>query len=237
MDQLKTTTISYGNGIYAIDQEMVRAFLIVGTEQALLLDAGAAPTDILHRIGEITSLPVTVVLTHSDGDHLANLPAFPEAWVAEADHAAVQSFRDCGGVRLHPLTDGQVFDLGGRTLKVIFTPGHTPGSVCLLDEKNLLLFSGDTVSYGAVYMFGPKRNMENYLRSLEMLRNMKDRGVFDTVYCCHNTCPISADTVEDLIACVREIRNGSLRGEPVSMHGVTPLLAKYGKCGILYFEQ
>ena len=42
-----------------------------------------------------------------------------------------------------PLNEGDVFDLGGRTLEVYFTPGHTAGSCSLLDRENRILFSGD----------------------------------------------------------------------------------------------
>lgn len=44
------------------------------------------------------------------------------------------------------MADGDVFDLGGRRLEVIHTPGHSPGSICLLDKENRLLFTGDTVN-------------------------------------------------------------------------------------------
>lgn len=41
------------------------------------------------------------------------------------------------------IEEGYVFDLGGRTLEVIHTPGHSDGSICLLDKENRLLFTGD----------------------------------------------------------------------------------------------
>ncbi len=46
------------------------------------------------------------------------------------------------------LEDGDEIDLGGRTLKVLHTPGHTPDSICLLDEKEGILFGGDTINTG-----------------------------------------------------------------------------------------
>jgi len=41
------------------------------------------------------------------------------------------------------LHDGDIIDLGGRRLEVICTPGHSPGSMCLLDRQNRILFTGD----------------------------------------------------------------------------------------------
>ncbi len=48
------------------------------------------------------------------------------------------------------LTDGDIIEIGESTLKVISTPGHTQGGICLYDEKDKLLFSGDTIFYGSV---------------------------------------------------------------------------------------
>lgn len=237
MEQLQTSIVNYQNGIYGIDQEMVRAFLIVGEQKALLLDTGAARTDIMSYIKAITSLPLEVALTHADGDHLGNLPAFSQASVHGNDVRAVLNHESCREVKLSPLTEGQVFDLGGRKLQVLHTPGHTAGSICLLDAANRILFSGDTASYGPVYMFGARRDMPGYLASLHRLRQMKEDGVFTTIYCCHNTCPIPADTVDDLIACVNGILDKSISAAPAPMPfpgGERPLLGKYGNCSILF---
>jgi glyoxylase-like metal-dependent hydrolase (beta-lactamase superfamily II) len=46
------------------------------------------------------------------------------------------------------LVDGQVIDVGGTTLRVLATPGHSPGGVCLYDEADGVVFSGDTLFRG-----------------------------------------------------------------------------------------
>ena len=239
MDKMDTGTeiVSYGNGIYSFDQMKVRAFLIVGTERSILLDTGAFPVNLKAMVNGISELPLTVIITHRDGDHIANLELFDEAYAHAGDTEAILAHPGCGSVKMHALDEGQIFDIGNRKLKVLYTPGHTKGSVCLLDEENRLLFSGDTISYGPVYMFGDKRNMQQYLDTLNRLKAMKDQGVYDTVYCCHNKCPISAETVEDLISCTEGILNGSISGEPVSMvfpNGEKPFIGESGTCGILF---
>lgn len=236
MEQLKTTVIGHGDGIHEINQQMVRAFFIVGSKRALLLDTGAVRVDIRKYINEITDLPVTVILTHGDGDHIGNLQDFDTAYCHESDRSAVLSHEACKNVRLLPLAGGDTFDIGGRTLKVLETPGHTAGSVCLLDEENKILFAGDTVSYGPVFMFGARRDMRAYLERLKRLEGLARDGVFKTVYCCHNTCPIAADTVGELIACVEGVLSHTLPGVPAPMPVPAddkPLLCKYGKCMLL----
>jgi len=54
-----------------------------------------------------------------------------------------------------PMEDGMEFDLGGRLLKVIHSPGHTPGEVSILDETSRTLFSGDTANVGIILMRQP----------------------------------------------------------------------------------
>ncbi|MHB1434279.1 MAG: MBL fold metallo-hydrolase [Streptosporangiaceae bacterium] len=49
------------------------------------------------------------------------------------------------------LRDGDKVDLGRRELTVLHTPGHTPDCICLLDEKNGVLFGGDTINTGPIY--------------------------------------------------------------------------------------
>ncbi len=71
-----------------------------------------------------------------------------------------------------PLTDGQFFDLGDRVLETIHTPGHSDGSVCFLDRKNRLLFSGDTVNR-SIIIFGEHevdyQAIETFRKSLKKL--------------------------------------------------------------------
>ena len=62
---------------------------------------------------------------------------------AAARDAGIESVQKNGPVRRIPMEGGTVFELGGRTIEVIHTPGHSLGSVCLLDRENRLLFTGD----------------------------------------------------------------------------------------------
>jgi glyoxylase-like metal-dependent hydrolase (beta-lactamase superfamily II) len=63
------------------------------------------------------------------------------------------------------LRDGDVVDLGGRTLMVLHTPGHTPDSSCLLDERAGILFGGDTVNTGPIYAHQEDSNLDDFAAS------------------------------------------------------------------------
>ncbi|MDD3218945.1 MAG: MBL fold metallo-hydrolase [Lachnospiraceae bacterium] len=234
---MKTTIEKLSKHIYAIDQQMVRAFIICGQDKALLIDTGAVPVDIMSYIAQVTNLPVTLCLSHSDPDHIANVGAFKELYIhkEEADFAVKQeSFMN---LKVNVIEEGDVFDLGGMKLEVIELPGHTMGSIGLLDRENKILFSGDTVSLGPVYMFGAHRNKDAYKESLLKLKAMGAERIFTTIYPCHNTCPIENDTIDELLACIDGIIKHSIQGKPAKMPMPMEnpsLHAQVGRCGILY---
>lgn len=119
-------------------------------------------------------------------------------------------------------------------LHVIETPGHTPGSICLLDRKNRILFSGDTLSYGPVFLGGDHRDIHTYRETLVKLMTM---GGFDTIYPCHSTCPVSLSVISALLAAVDGALDGSIPPEPSDIptpDGLTPMVYTVGKCGIMY---
>lgn len=234
MERGNTTIEKVSSGVWALDQGMVRCFLIVGTERALLLDTGAEACDLLERIRSITPLPLVVLNTHGDGDHTANNGLFADIHAHPAEFPVIRQFYPELKARLHPVTELSSFDLGGRVLRVIETPGHTPGSICLLDQKNRILFSGDTLSYGPVFLFGAHRDIHTYRNTLLKLMNL---GGFDTIYPCHNTCPVSLSVISALLAAVDGALDGSIPPgkNPIPLPGdVQPDAYTVGKCCILY---
>ena len=73
-----------------------------------------------------------------------------------------------------PMEEGMVFDLGGRTVEVIHTPGHSDGSVCLLDKANRLLITGDACN-DRLLVGGEDRN-EGLKKALATYRKMWERS-------------------------------------------------------------
>ncbi|MDL5154821.1 MBL fold metallo-hydrolase [Actinomycetospora termitidis] len=72
-----------------------------------------------------------------------------------------------------PLHDGDRIDLGGRTLTVLHTPGHSPDSICLLDERDGVLFGGDTLNSGPIYAQAPECDLEAFARSTARLAELE----------------------------------------------------------------
>ncbi|MBE0687982.1 MAG: MBL fold metallo-hydrolase [Anaerolineaceae bacterium] len=134
---------------------------------------------------------------------------------------------------LRPLSDGQQLDMGGRTIEVIATPGHTPGSVCLLDIERRQLFSGDTVcTEGVLLILDHSCPLETFKESILHLKSAMDR--FDTIWPAHHEVPINHEWMDEYIQCADQI----MAGESVTTSVSSPVgrgqLAKYGRISIAY---
>ncbi len=70
------------------------------------------------------------------------------------------------------LDDGDIIDTGDRNFKVLHTPGHSPGSIGLWEEKTGTLFSGDTIYDGPLLADIPGSNLSDYLKSMSYLSTL-----------------------------------------------------------------
>jgi glyoxylase-like metal-dependent hydrolase (beta-lactamase superfamily II) len=111
--------------------------------------------------------------------------------------------------------DGQRIALGGRELEVIFTPGHTPDSLCLLDAKNGLLFTGDTFYAGPIYLFEPETDMAAYTQSVERLARLQPR--LKLLLPGHNTPAADPINLAHLLEALKAVRAGTV--QPVITEG------------------
>ena len=137
-------------------------FLLLGDERALLLDTGAVDDDLLRcTVDELiadwlTTCPrsdyeLVVAHTHGHGDHVAGDASFvdrPDTVVVGRSVQDVQAFFGFTG-----WPDQVVdYDLGRRPLRLIAIPGHDAASIALHDERTGLLFTGDSVYPGRIYV-------------------------------------------------------------------------------------
>lgn len=137
---------------------------------------------------------------------------------------------------LPPLTfvyPGYTFDLGGRVLEVIRLAGHTPGSIGLLDRANRLLFSGDAVHSGQIWLQLPESsNLADFRAMLVGLAPY--RADFDRLLWGHSQDPAPAGLIDDLIAGVEDLLAGRRKGEPHSWGEGEGLLIDFGSSSLLY---
>ena len=212
----KMEVIRIDDNSWRIEDEGVRFFLLTGDEKALLVDSGMTISNAKEIAEGLTSLPISLVNTHADPDHIGSNDEFDFFYMHPAEAVNYYNVQKRNG-NFIPVEDGYIFDLGNRKLRVISIPGHTPGSIALLDEERRILISGDPVQDGDIYMFGIMREFHAYIESLKKLDGMKDS--FDKIWPSHGTFPISPDIIPALIENAGKSLRGELRTEEMNIRG------------------
>ena len=129
-------------------------YLIEGNERAVLLDAGTKIKDLKKIVESITSKPVTLIATHVHPDHTGDaIHDFPEIYLNAADTVNMPQYMPNYKGIIKYLKEGEIIDLGGRQLEVIFTPGHTPGSTSFMDKEAGYGFTADAFGSGNLLLF------------------------------------------------------------------------------------
>ena len=201
---------------WTLEDRGVRIFLLAGSERALLVDTGMTVPDLHSLIPRYTALPYRLLNTHADRDHISGNSQFEEFYMHPSEAAFYYNIQGGKG-RIIPVFEGDVIDLGGRELEVIHLPGHTPGSITLLDRRNRCLIGGDPIQEdGNIYMFGQQRDMISYIASLERLLRRDD---FDFIYPSHAREKVSRDVIPQLIGGAKRILAGEVGGEEIELFG------------------
>ena len=150
--------------------------LVIGEKRAVLIDTGNAYGDLIPLIRDYTDLPVDLLITHSSYDHWRGAYQFEgkhDIYMNETDYNQIQSRMKSLGLEFtaKPLNDGDIFDLGGGiVLEAILVPGHTQGSIVLLDKKQNYLYSGDAVNL-LPWVFSSGIPLSTYNDALKRLRD------------------------------------------------------------------
>lgn len=222
--------IQINKDTWRIEDGMVRMFLFCGEEKAALIDTGMNVPDAKQIAQGITALPLVLINTHADPDHISGNAAFDQAYMGAAEEENYRAFGATG--KIVPLHKGDIIELGGRPLKIIDLPGHTKGSIAILDEKNRVLVGGDSIQDGNIFMFGPQRNLTTYIQSLKNLSAYD--GLFDEVYAMHGSFSVSPSIIPKLIQGAQAILDGKATGTPVDMFGNKVNLYKFDYAGFFY---
>jgi len=214
--QYGAQVIQVNDDTWRIEDGMVRFFLLKGSEKALLIDTGMTIHHAKEIAAALTGLPVMLLNTHSDMDHIGCNEQFESFYMHPADEAHYRKSGKSG--RIIPVQDGEEIDLGNRKLKIIHLPGHTPGSIAVLDISRRVLISGDPLQeHGRIFMFGEHRNMPDYVRSLEKLEKMT--ADFDEIWASHADIPIYPDCIHKLHDGAQNILDKKVNGHEADFYG------------------
>lgn len=235
MPEMQTDTaipaiIQMSPDTWRIEDGGVRFFLLAGMEKALLIDSGMMVHNAREIAKTLTDLPVSLLNTHADRDHIGSNEEFDCFYMHPAEEPIFRRSGKPGTIL--PVREGDVVDLGRRALQIIELPGHTPGSIAVLDKASRVLISGDPIQqHGRIFMFGAHRNMNAYIQSLERLEQRTDE--FDAIWPSHADLPVPPETIRMLRGGALSILAGRVPGKQEEMHGQRITAYDLGFCTLL----
>ncbi len=239
-------------GVFALVEarqfQEVISWLIVGRDRALLFDTGLGMRPIRPIVSRLTTLPVTVINSHTHFDHSGGNFEFSDVRAMRGPYternkrgkthtdlaSEVTTTALCGNVvpgldtaafRLHPwqssapVKDGERFALGGRTIEVVSVPGHTPDALALLDRQAGLLWTGDTFYAGPIWLFMQETNLADYGRSIDRLAALLPQ--VKRVLPAHNVAVVDPAVLLRAQRAFHEILSGRAKGSEASQGAVT----------------
>ncbi|MBN1408052.1 MAG: MBL fold metallo-hydrolase [Calditrichaceae bacterium] len=233
------TKIQVAENVWRIDDHGGdNIYLVLGKNKALLIDTGNGISDLAGFVKTITNLPLLVLNTHGHPDHAGGNFQFPEVYAHPKDSTLTKYFtstdyhdgaiqqtqknnpdlestfiRDISAFNKPtylPVAEGFVFDLGDRKLEVIETPGHTPGSIVLLDAANKLLFTGDNNNTVVWLFLDGCLPLEAYLQTLQKLQARDEE--FEKMLPGHGDA-LDKFFIDEQIICLKNIISGECKGE------------------------
>lgn len=221
-------------GVYHIRNnygELVFMTLLVGTTQALLIDTGYGYGDLPGLVRSLTELPLTVVNSHGHSDHNGGNFQFPQVWQSHLDieptkwsrceeiNTHVQAFcppPEAGGfdyaaylaydpATTLPLEDGQMFDLGGLTVRTILVGNHCPGACVFYCPERELLVAGDAVAPAVSLAYAESCTVEEHARRLRQIQQLPFRYILSG----HSDRLIPKSEMQSYIDCAEHIQEAA----------------------------
>jgi glyoxylase-like metal-dependent hydrolase (beta-lactamase superfamily II) len=215
------------------------SYLIVGHKQALLVDTGMGIGDIRRVTTRLTSRPVVVLNSHTHNDHVGGNWQFLFVYGMDTDftrknakgsrtdaQAEIGPGEICGALPKGfnaqayatkawkislAIHDGFKINLGGRTMEVLATPGHTPDAISLIDRENGLLFTGDTYYPAPIWLYRPETDLDAYEKSVKRLAALAPN--VKMVLGAHNIPVAEPSVLPRLLVAIQAVRGGKVTAQ------------------------
>jgi glyoxylase-like metal-dependent hydrolase (beta-lactamase superfamily II) len=209
------------------------SYLLLGSQRALLFDTGPGVYGIRSTVQKLTHLPIIVIPSHLHFDHVGDMAEFSDVRLLDTPALRAQAhggdfveppaqFMLKSGIRYHVagwIKDGQSIDLGGRTVRLYSTPGHTPDSVSILDEGGRRLFTGDIINRDVTLLNVPGSDVRAEAASLHRLLAIAPDA--QVAYEAHKEAPLTRAELEQLATGIDAIAAGTAAWKPACGGGVS----------------
>ena len=138
------------------------AYLLINKNHCIVVDPSSYATSIINYINDNNLILDAILLTHAHYDHISSLNDLishfnVKVYCYKNDEIVVNKYhcsKDIGNIDWKPIPNSFVYfdsnelKLGNFMFEVLYTPGHTSGSVCY--RYNNLIFTGDTIFYNSI---------------------------------------------------------------------------------------
>jgi len=210
---------------WCISGEGCDCYLLIGEDEALMIDSGMSTLDIRSFAQTLTQKPVkSVINTHQHFDHTAANGWFDTVYATAGIARSAKNTMgenpanyklDYAFTIVH---DGDILPLKGRMLRIIELDCHAPGNLAVLDETARLLFPGDEIECQQVLLLPgyaeepgqlhakPAASIETYKNAMLKLKGFEDK--FDFICPAHNGSPIDKSYLNAYIALAQDIMDG-----------------------------
>ena len=220
----------------------VYMYLVIGSKKAAIIDTGYGLSgDLDDVIKSLTDKPVICLVTHCDPDHAGSAALFNDIHMSNKDQvlmdngslATIGRFGTASAMtddeerikyfKEHMVKDksfsyknienGEIFDLGDRSLQAISFPGHTEGSMCFWNKEENYCLVGDAVANvnSPVLFFKKCLSLEDYKDNLiSFIANVGDDC---ELYSGHNMEALPKDLVPEILTLCDEVLNGKTESD------------------------
>ena len=224
------TICKYDNDLYQIKDALGSLIsVIIGKDKALVLDTGYGLANIYEEVRKITDLPLLVIDSHGHMDHTGGNYLFNEVYIHSFDYELAKKHNSFAWRKkniasainmnvlpadfneeeylkqregnLKFLDDIKYFDLGGKTLEVINTPGHTKGSISLYCKEKKVMITSDAICQYVWLFLEESTSVSDYISSVEKVL-LYD---FDYFLVGHGPRLIEKDVMKEYLECAKSL--------------------------------
>jgi len=223
-------------------QEVI-SYLIVGNKSALLFDSGNGIGNIQAIVEQLTNKPIQVLNSHSHFDHIGGNHQYKKILSPATDFSIANSkgnessmVKDevssqalCKGlprgvteenhsIKPYKITsevkDGDIINLGDRSLKIMHIPGHTDDSIALFEQETGYLWTGDSFYEGPIWLWFPETDLVAYEKSIARLAGLVPQ--LKALFPAHNTPYSKPSLLTDTHKALQLILQGKAKPRPYS---------------------
>ena len=185
--------------VFVDESDPYYCYLVQGKDYALLIDTMMGFGNLHEFCKTLTDKPIKLVNTHAHWDHIGGNFNFEEFYIHHREitlfqeslaytkqqvvDAALRMARDeykelfmpeyieaPKPMKLFPVYDGDIFDLGDKQLEVVEVGGHSAGSIALIDKQTRIAYAGDVCNSNTLLELPTSLPVEAYLKSLLHLK-------------------------------------------------------------------